>query len=112
MSHRISKSKFQKMVTSETIARNTFLGVYYYISCKCIRENVIGRLKNIGAETKSFGLYSLQAGDVTAAANLGANDRFFKKYRKWKPEKVKDGFIHESTEAKLIVTKIYVFSIH
>ena len=76
-----------------------------YISYTCARENVIEGLKNIGAETKLFGLHSLRAGGATAAANLGVNDRLFKKHGRWKSEKVKDGYIHESIEAKLIVTK-------
>ena len=92
MSHRINKSKFQKRLHQRQLPEIYFQGFittksysklrscYKHISCKCIRENVTERLKNIGAETKSFGLHSLQAGDVTAAANLGANDRFFKKY--------------------------------
>ena len=76
-----------------------------HISYTCIRQNVIEGLKNIGAETKLFGLHSLRVGGATAAANLGVNDRLFKKHGRWKSEKVKDGYIHESIEAKLIVTK-------
>ena len=76
-----------------------------HISYTCVRENVIKGLKNIVAETKLFGLHSLRAGGATAAANLGVNDRLFKKHRRWKSEKVKDGYIHESIETKLIVTK-------
>ena len=51
-----------------------------HISYAWVRENVIGRLKNIGAETKSYDLHSLWAGAVPADGNLGANDRLFKKY--------------------------------
>ena len=76
-----------------------------HISYTFVRENVMEGLKNIGAETKLFGSHSLRAGGATAAANLGVNDRLFKKHGRWKSEKVKDGYIHESIEAKLIVTK-------
>ena len=76
-----------------------------HISYTCVRENVIEDLKNIGAETQLFGLHSLRAGVATAAANLGVNDRLFKKHGRLKSEKVKDGYIYESIEAKLIVTK-------
>ena len=76
-----------------------------HISYTCVRENLIEGLKNIAVETKSFGLHSLRAGDATAAANLGVNERRFKKHGKWKSEKVKDGYIHESIEAKLTITK-------
>ena len=50
-------------------------------------------------------MHSLRAGGATAAANLGVNDRLFKKHGRWKSEKVKNGYIHENIEAKLIVTK-------
>ena len=76
-----------------------------HISYTCVRENVIEGLKNIGAQTKSFDLHSLRARGATAAANLGVNDRLFKKHERWRSEKVKDGYIHEIIEAKLIVTK-------
>ena len=47
------------------------------ISYTSVRENAIEGPKNIGAETKSFGLYILQAGGTTAAANLGVNVKLF-----------------------------------
>ena len=50
-------------------------------------------------------MHSLRAGGATAAANLGVNDRLFKKHGRWKSEKVKNGYIHENIEAKLIVTE-------
>ena len=76
-----------------------------HISYTCVRENVIEGLKNIGAQTKSFAVHSLRVGGATAAANVGVSDRLFKKHGRWKSEKVKDGYIHESIEAKLIITK-------
>ena len=48
-----------------------------HISYTCVRENVIEGLKNIGVDTKLFGLHSLRAAGATAAANLGVNDRPF-----------------------------------
>ena len=69
------------------------------------QRKVIEGLKNIGAETKSFGLHGLWAGGATAGANLKVKDRPFKKHGRWKSEKVKDGYIYKSIEVKLIVTK-------
>lgn len=48
-----------------------------HISYTCVRKNVLQRLKNEGAESKSFVLHNLRAGGATAAANLGINDRIF-----------------------------------
>ena len=86
MSHWISWVNTSEKVTSGTIARNIFLGVLSlsklrscdkHISYTCVRENVIEGLKNIGVDTKLFGLHSLRAAGATAAANLGVNDRPF-----------------------------------
>ena len=76
-----------------------------HVSYTCVRENVLEGLKNTGVNIEIYGLHSLRAGGATAAANMGVNDRLFKKHGRWKSEKVKDGYIHESIETKLIVTK-------
>ena len=60
-----------------------------HISYTCIRKNVIEGLKNIGAETKLSGLHSLRTGGATAAANLGGNDRLFKKHENGSQKKLK-----------------------
>ena len=52
------------------------------------QRKVIEGLKNIGAETKSFGLHGLWAGGATAGANLEVKDRLFKKHGRWKSGKV------------------------
>ena len=52
------------------------------------QRKVIEGLKNIGAETKSFGLNGLWAGGATAGANLEVKDRLFKKHGRWKSGKV------------------------
>ena len=75
------------------------------ISYTRVRENVLDGLKNIGLEVELFGLHSLRAGGATVAANLGVKDRLFKKHGRWKSEKVKDGYVHESIQVKLTVTK-------
>ena len=43
-----------------------------HISYTCVRENAILGLKNIGGETKLFGLNSLWATGATAAAKFGS----------------------------------------
>ena len=60
---------------------------------------------DIGLNSKSYGLHSLRAGGATAAANLGINDKLFKKHSRLKSEKVKDGYVHENLDSLLLISK-------
>jgi len=50
-------------------------------------------------------LHSTRAGRATAAAVVGVPDRLFKKHGRWKSENAKDGYIEDSLEQRLSVTK-------
>ena len=73
-----------------------------YLTVSC---HVLDLRANIGLDTKKFGLYSLQSGSASAAANLGVSDRLFKKHSKWKSDKVKDSYVQEDIELKLSLSK-------
>ena len=70
-----------------------------------IRGYVLDLLANIGLDPKKFGLYSLRSGGASVAANIGVNDRLFKKHGRWKSDKVKDSYVHEDVESKLSVSR-------
>ena len=74
------------------------------LSYTTVRGHVLDLLANIGLNPKKFGLYSLRSGGASAAANLGINGILFKKYGRWKSNKVKDSYVHEDIEAKLSVS--------
>ena len=69
-----------------------------------VKGHVIDLPANIGLDPKKFGLHSLRSGGASAAANLGVNDRLFKKHGRWKSDKVKDNYVHEDIESKLSVS--------
>ena len=75
------------------------------LSYTTIRGHVLELLANIGLVPKKFGLYSLRSGVASAAANLGVNDRLFKKHGRWKSDKVKDSYVHKDIESKLSVSR-------
>ena len=52
-----------------------------------------------------FGLHSLRAGGATPAANAGVPDRLFKRHRRWRSDNAKDGYIDDSAERRLSVSK-------
>jgi len=47
----------------------------------------------------------VRAGGATQAANAGIPDRLFKRHGRWKSEDAKDGYIEDSLEQRLSVTK-------
>ena len=75
------------------------------LSYTTVRGHVLELLANIGLDPKKFGLHSLRSGGASAAANLGVNDRLFKKHGRWKSDKVKDSYVHEDIESKLSVSR-------
>jgi len=64
-----------------------------------------GQRKTCGFPAVDFGLHSLKAGGATAAAVAGVQDRLFKKHGRWKSENAKDGYIEDSLQQRLSVTK-------
>ena len=70
-----------------------------------VREIVLEKLEAIGLEKQKFGLHSLRAGGASAAANGGIPDRWFKRHGRWRSENAKDGYVKDSLEDRLAVTK-------
>ena len=112
----------QKYFQLSTIEENSnefiFRGVTYFrttrrhhlrrnnasISYTTARECVLKALTDIGLDSKHFGLHSLRAGGATAAANLGVEDRLFKKHGRWRSDRAKDGYIKDSIKSLLYVS--------
>ena len=70
-----------------------------------MRELFLTKLRELGFDASKFGLHSLRAGGATAAANAGVPDRLFKRHGRWRSESAKDGYVKDSREALLSVTK-------
>lgn len=52
-----------------------------------------------------FCLHSLRSGGATAAANMGIPDRMFKRHGRWLSESAKDGYVKDSIDERLKVSK-------
>ena len=70
-----------------------------------MRELLREKLVQLGYSPDSFGIHSLRAGGATAAANAGIQDSIFKRYGRWKTDGAKDGYIKDSIEKILEVSK-------
>lgn len=56
-------------------------------------------------DISKYGLHSLRAGGATSAANLTVSDRIFKRHGRWKSENAKDGYVKDSLEERLLVSR-------
>ena len=69
------------------------------------REILLEKIKAMGWDPSQFGMHSLRAGGATAAANAGVPDRLFKRHGRWRSETAKDGYVKDSVEKHLEVSK-------
>ena len=63
------------------------------ISYSTARDDVSNTIQRIGLDSRQYDLHSLRVDGATVAANLGAEDRLFKVYGRWKSDTAKDGYI-------------------
>ena len=75
------------------------------ISYTTLRQDILAALSDLGLEKSKFGLHSMRRGGATQAANSGVNDRLFKKHGRWKSDGAKDGYVAESLNAILSVSR-------
>ena len=66
---------------------------------------MLSKLQDLGYDRHLFALHSLRSGGASAAANLGVNDWLFKRHGCWWSENAKDGYVKDSQELRLAVTK-------
>ena len=70
-----------------------------------LRELLLAKIEQLGMDPKLFGMHSLRAGGATAAANAGVPDKLFKRHGRWRSESAKDGYVKDSVERRLSVSK-------
>ena len=75
------------------------------ISYTRVRELVLQKLAALGLDPKQFGLHSLRSGGASAAANAGVPDRLFKRHGRWRSENEKDGYVKDTMESRLSVSR-------
>jgi integrase len=69
------------------------------------RECVVSKLKLVAPDS-NLGLHSLRAGGATEAANAGGvSERCLKRHGRWRSDTAKDGYVDDSLEKKLLITK-------
>lgn len=75
------------------------------LSYTAARESILGRVKLVSPGC-NVGLHSFRSGGATVAANADVSDRCLKKHGRWKSDSSKDGYIVDSTENRLKISKV------
>ena len=75
------------------------------LSYSRVRELMLQRLSSLGFDAAAFGMHSFRAGGATAAANAGVPDRLFKRHGRWRSEMAKDGYVKDTEQSRLSVSK-------
>lgn len=75
------------------------------ISYTTLRELFKTAIKPHVVDVSKYGLHSLRSGGATRAANTGINDRLFKRHGRWRSEQAKDGYVKDSMDSRLSVSK-------
>ena len=68
------------------------------------REIIEDAFKDI-TDFSCISLHNLRAGEATAAANAGINDRLLKKHGRWLSENANDGYVKDNFQSLLSVSK-------
>lgn len=74
------------------------------LSYTAARESILKRVKLV-LPNCNIGLHSFRSGGATAAANADVSDRCLKKHGRWRSDASKDGYIVDSIENRLHVSK-------
>ena len=70
-----------------------------------LRELFKKKMRDLGYPADSLGIHSLRAGGATAAANAGVSVRLFKRHGRWRSENAKDGYVEDTLEKRLSVSR-------
>ena len=96
------KFLFRGLCTTKTTSKLRNSGGLSYTRA---REVMLEMLEAIGLDKRQFGLHSLRAGGASAAANAGVVDRLFKRHGRWRSENAKDGYVKDTLQERLKVSR-------
>ena len=75
------------------------------ISCSTFRDHLRKFLRGFVPDPQVYGIHSFRWGEASAAANSGVPDRVFQRHGRWKSATAKDGYVKDSTDVKLSVSR-------
>lgn len=68
-------------------------------------SNLLYMLKSVAGEHVNIGIHSLRSGGATVAASSNVDERCLKRHGRWKSDLAKDGYIVDSIDKRLMISK-------
>ena len=101
----VDPSHYVFRAPSKTRSGHTLVSINKPISYSSVRDYVKSTFKDIVSNIALFSTHSLRAGGASAAANAGVADRLFQRHGRWKSVSAKNGYVEDSLESRLLVSK-------
>ena len=101
----VGPSHYVFRALSKTRSGHTLVSINKPISYSSVRDYFKSTFKDIVPNIALFSTHSLRAGGASAAANAGVADRLFQRHGRWKSVSAKNGYVEDSLESRLLVSK-------
>ena len=101
----VEPSQYVFRALSKTRSGHTLVSANKPISYSSVRDYFKSTFKDIVPNIALFSTHSLRAGGASAAANAGVADRLFQRHGRWKSVSAKNGYVEDSLESRLLVSK-------
>ena len=101
----VDPSHYVFRALSKTRSGHTLVSINKPISYSSVRDYFKSTFKDIVPNIALFSTHSLRAGGASAAANAGVADRLFQRHERWKSVSAKNGYVEDSLESRLLVSK-------
>ena len=101
----VDPSHYVFRALSKTRSGHTLVSINKPISYLSVRDYFKSTFKDIVPDIALFSKHSLRAGGASAAANAGVADRLFQRRGRWKSVSAKNGYVENSLESRLLVSK-------
>lgn len=75
------------------------------ISYSCLRDVLKRNFTSLGFDSSKFGLHSFRSGGASTSANNNVPERLLQRHGRWKSVSAKDGYIKDSLQDRLLVSK-------
>ena len=101
----VDRSPYVFRALSKTRSGHTLVSINKPLHYSSVRDYFKSTFKDIEPDSALFSKHSLRAGGASAVADAGVADRLFQRHGRWKSVSAKNGYVEDSLESRLVVSK-------